>query len=117
MELHGRGEVLHITAQNLIEFRNVATHPVAIYGLGLIVVEAETKTAIFLLLPETPDIFPVWKAIVEALAVVGKQFHDARLVAVYHAYHISHLLAFNVAHFIRLAASGPVLAILDPSAA
>ena len=27
-ELHGRGEVLHITSQNLIEFRNMATRPI-----------------------------------------------------------------------------------------
>ena len=28
-ELHKRGEVLHITAQNLVEFRNMATRPKA----------------------------------------------------------------------------------------
>jgi predicted nucleic-acid-binding protein len=28
LELHQRGEVLHITAQNLVEFRNLATRPV-----------------------------------------------------------------------------------------
>ncbi len=27
LELHQRGELLHITAQNLVEFRNVATRP------------------------------------------------------------------------------------------
>ena len=35
VELHRRGEVLHVTSQNLIEFRNVATRPVAANGLGL----------------------------------------------------------------------------------
>jgi hypothetical protein len=34
-ELHRRGEVLHITAQNLIEFRNFATRPTGVNGLGL----------------------------------------------------------------------------------
>ena len=35
-----RGEVLHVTAQNLVEFRNVATRPKAVNGLGLSVVDA-----------------------------------------------------------------------------
>jgi predicted nucleic acid-binding protein len=33
-ELHRRGDVLHVTAQNPIEFRNFATRPVAANGLG-----------------------------------------------------------------------------------
>lgn len=33
--LHRRGESLHTTPQNLIEFRSVATRPVAVNGLGL----------------------------------------------------------------------------------
>ena len=119
-ELHGRGEVLHVTAQNMIEFRNVATRPAAVNGLGLSAAEAEAKAAIFEstfpLLPETPDIFPAWKAIVAALAVVGKQVHDARLVAICHVHGVSHMLSFNVAHFTRLAAFGPKLTVLDPAA-
>jgi hypothetical protein len=35
MELHQRGEVLHVAPQNLIEFRNAATRPKAVNGLGL----------------------------------------------------------------------------------
>lgn len=35
VELHRRGEVLHVTPQNLIEFRSVATRPGALNGLGL----------------------------------------------------------------------------------
>jgi predicted nucleic acid-binding protein len=67
LELHRRGEELHITAQNLIEFRNVATRPSAVNGLGLSAAEAETKAAVFEvefpLLAETPAIFPAWKAL------------------------------------------------------
>ena len=62
LELHRRGEVLNLTAQNLIEFRNVATRPKAVNGLGLSVVDAEAKAAVFEgtfpLLAETPDIYP-----------------------------------------------------------
>jgi hypothetical protein len=46
-ELHQRGELLHITAQNLVEFRNLATRPAALNGLGLSIAVAEAKAAIF----------------------------------------------------------------------
>ena len=39
--LHRRNETLHITSQNLIEYRNVATRPVAVNGLGFSCAEAE----------------------------------------------------------------------------
>jgi len=86
--LRGRGEPLYIAPQNLIEFRNGATRPAEINGLGMTVAEAEAKAelyeAIFTLLPETPDIYPAWKALVKAAGVTGKQVHDARLVAICH---------------------------------
>ena len=78
LELHRRGEVLHITPQVLIEFRNVATRPTAVNGLGLSAAGAEAKAAVFEatfpLLAETPDIYPAWKALVRALGVVGNRF-------------------------------------------
>jgi hypothetical protein len=118
-ELHRRAEVLHLTAQNLIEFRNVATRPVPVNGLGMSAVEAETHTATFEasfpLLPETPDIYPAWRALVSALGVIGKQVHDARLVAVCHVHAVSHLLTFNVGHFARLAGFGPGVIVTDPA--
>lgn len=118
-ELHRHGEVLHRTPQVLVEFRNVATRPAAVNGLGLSAVDAEalaaTYEARFPLLPETPDIYPAWKALVGALAVAGKQVHDARLVAVCHVHAITHVLTFNVAHFARLARFGPGVVVVDPT--
>ena len=118
-ELHRRGEVLHVTPQVLIEFLNVATRPLAVNGLGLSTTDAEaqaaTITATFPLLVETPDIYPAWKALVEALGVVGKQVHDARLVAACHVHGVSHLLTFNVTHFARLAGFGPGVTVVDPA--
>jgi predicted nucleic acid-binding protein len=35
LELHRRGEVLHVTPQVMVEFRNVATRPVTVNGLVL----------------------------------------------------------------------------------
>jgi len=118
-ELHRRGEVLHVTAQNLIEFQNFATRPVSANGLGLAPAAAHglraTFETTFPLLDETPDIFPAWKAIVLGLGVVGKQVHDARLVAVCHVHTVTHLLTFNVPHFARMAGFGPGVVVLDPA--
>ena len=119
LELHRRGEELHLTPQVMIEFRNVATRPTGVNGLGLSTANVETLTAgfeaKFLLLPDTRDIYPAWTALVGALGVMGKQVHDARLVAVCHAHGITHLLTFNFAHFIRMAGFGPGLVVVDPA--
>lgn len=117
-ELHRRGEMLLITSQNLVEFRNFATRPAAANGLGLPPAAAAglaaTFEAAFPLLEETPAIYPAWRTLVDALGVVGKQVHDARLVAVCHVHGITHLLTFNVGHFTRLAAAPPGVVVLDP---
>jgi predicted nucleic acid-binding protein len=119
LELHRRGEVLQVTPQVMVEFRNVATRPVAVNGLGLSTVDAEalaaTFEARFPLLAETPDIYPAWKALVGALGVIGKQVHDARLVAVCHVHAVTHVLTFNVSHFVRLARFGPGVVVVEPA--
>ena len=88
-------------------------------GLGLSGTTAEGLAAsfesAFSLLSETPDIFPAWKALVGALGVIGKQVHDARLVAVCHVHAVTHLLTFNVLHFVRMAGSGPGVIVVDPA--
>lgn len=118
--LHRRGEVLHLTAQNLVEFRNFATRPVAANGLGFAPATAATVAAgfeaTFPLLGETPAIYPAWRAVVDALGVVGKQVHDPRLAAVCHVHGVTHLLTFNTAHFARLATAPPRLVVVHPSA-
>jgi predicted nucleic acid-binding protein len=119
LELHRRGEVVHVTAQNLVEFRNLATRPKAVNGLGFSAAGAEAKAAgfeaMFPLLAETPDIYPAWKALVGALGVIGKRVHDARLVAVCHAHAVTHLLTFNVSDFVGMAGFGPGLVVVDPA--
>ncbi len=119
-KLRQRGEVLSITPQNLIEFRNFATRPTTGNGLGL---TAQAAAALagqfemeFAMLPDTPHIYPAWVVLVDALGVIGKQVHDARLVAVCHAHAVSHLLTFNVGHFARLGAAPPGVVVLDPAA-
>lgn len=118
LELHRQGEILHLTPQVLIEFRNVATRPISANGLGLSAVDAEMQAATFEnrfpLFLETPDIFPAWKALVSGVAVIGKQVHDARLVAVCHVHKVTHLLTFNVGHFVRMSGFGPGIVVVDP---
>ncbi len=118
-KLHLHGETLHLTAQCLVEFRNVATRPKSLNGLGLTPFAAEAKAtlfeSVFPLLPETPDIFPAWKALVGPLGVMGKQVHGARLVAVCHVHRVTHLLTFNLAHFLRLASVTPGVVVVDPA--
>lgn len=115
--LHRRTERLCITPQNLIEFRNVATRPIEQNGGGLSVGEAQAHSdgfeATFELLPDVPEIFTTWKRLVQDLGVIGKQVHDARLVAVCHAHSIDHLLTFNASHFNRLATFPPGIASVD----
>lgn len=117
--LHQRGERLAVTAQNLIEFRNFATRPVAANGLGLAPAVAAglaaTFEAAFPLLDEMAAIYPAWRALADAFGVIGKQVHDARLVAVCHVHGVTHLLTFNVGHFARLAAAPPGVVILHPA--
>jgi predicted nucleic acid-binding protein len=119
LELHRRREVLHITPQVLIEFRSVATRPKSANGAGLPVLDAEQHAAMFeakfSLLPDTADIFAAWKSLVAALGVIGKQVHDARLIAVCHTHSVNQLLTFNVAHFARMATFGPAVVIIDPA--
>src|SRR5688572_30030373 len=104
---------------NTVEFRNLATRPKAVNGLGLSAVDAEAKAAVFEgtfpLLAETPDIYPAWKALVGALGVIGRRVHDARLVAVCHVHAVTHVLTFNVSHFVGRAGFGPGIVVVDPA--
>ncbi len=118
-ELHRQGGLICITPQNLVEFRSVATRPIVVNSLGRSAAQAEAKAvefeAMFPLLEETPAIFPLWKALVAAEGVIGKQVHDARLVAVCHAHQVTHLLTFNGTHFARLSRFGPGVELVDPA--
>lgn len=115
--LQDQGEELRTAPQNLVEFRNGATRPAIQNGLGyspsVVEAKAEAFEALFPLLPETPDIFPAWKTLVQQAGVIGKQVHDARLVAICHVHGITHVLTFNVPHFARLSTYGPGLIVVD----
>ena len=94
-----------ITPQNIVEFWNVATRPVVNNGLGMS--HAETDSAIrriegtFVMLPDTPTIYSVWRRLVLECHVSGRQVHDARLASVALAYGIQHLVTLNEVDFRR----------------
>jgi predicted nucleic acid-binding protein len=119
--LISRGDVLRTSPQNLIEFRNCATRPVAANGLGLSPEQAQVKSqefeSLFPIVAENPDIYLAWKSLAQATGVIGKQVHDTRLVAVCQVHGLTRILTFNVQHFSRPASFVPRLVVLDPEAA
>lgn len=101
--LQRRGEIVHITPQNLIEFWNVATRQAAANGLGMSPAEAERQVEslelLFPLVPDTPDVYREWRRLVSVAGVSGVRVHDARLAAVMLANGLTHVLTFNSADF------------------
>ena len=81
----------------------MATRPVEVNGYGWTAMEAEAKVAELLrqfpLFPETPAIFPEWLRLASHHGIIGKQVHDARLVAQLNVHSVPHLLTFNVGDF------------------
>jgi predicted nucleic acid-binding protein len=114
--LHRGGKALSVVPQNLYEFWVVAPRPVAVNGLGLTAPQADAELArfeaLFTLHQDTAAILVEWRRLVAAYNVLGKNAHDARLVAAMLVHGLTHLLTFNVADFTRF----PGIAVLDPGA-
>jgi len=100
-----RRDELYVVAQNLIEFWAVATRPLINNGLGLTVAQAEQELTklktLFTILPDAADILPKWEQLIVKHQVLGKQAHDARLVAAMEVHNLTHLLTFNDRDFKR----------------
>lgn len=109
------GELLSIFSQNLIEFWAVATRPIANNGLGLSITQTGEELTnlkrLFTLLPDTADILPEWEQLVVKHQVLGKQSHDARLVAAMIVHELTHLLTFNTEDFNRYSE----IVVVDPA--
>ena len=113
--LLGRGDEVHLTPQNFIEFWAVATRPVEANGFGWTSERTATEVSDlqerFPLLPDSPEIFARWLELVKQLPVRGKRVHDARLVAVLQAHGVEHLITFNTSDF----SAFPALSLVKPS--
>jgi len=96
---------VYFTLQNIAEFWNVATRPLANNGLGFSIpstlAEVEKIEALLTLLPDTPAVYAEWKRIVVEHGVSGVKVHDARLIATMKTHGVSRLLTFDVDDFTR----------------
>jgi predicted nucleic acid-binding protein len=94
-----------LVAQNLYEFWVVATRPVKQNGLDLSTTQAVSELAKFMnqfaLYDDTPAIRFMWEQLVVKYQVIGKNGHDARLVAAMIVHKIERLLTFNGVDFRR----------------
>jgi hypothetical protein len=66
-----------------------------------IVTEIASLKQLFTLFQDTPALLPEWERLVTQYQVVGKNAHDARLVAAMDVHGIASLLTFNVQDFQR----------------
>jgi predicted nucleic acid-binding protein len=103
--LRQQGDDLCLVPQNFYEFWVVATRPVAVNGLGMSAAQAQAEVArvkqLFTVLDETPAVFARWEQLVVQYQVMGKNAHDARLVAAMLVHGVPLLLTFNVSDFQR----------------
>lgn len=97
--------MLHYTQQNIAEFWNAMTRPIARNGLGLSVVETERQVRAIetgmSLLTDSELVYREWRRIVLQHSVSGAQVHDARLAAAMYVHGVSHILTLNTADFVR----------------
>jgi predicted nucleic acid-binding protein len=104
-KLRQDGHTLHLVPQNIYEFWSVATRPSNLNGLGFTVAQVQVRVAgfkqFFSVRNDDPAIFAQWEQLVGLHAIVGKNVHDARLVAAMIVHGITHLLTFNKQDFQR----------------
>jgi predicted nucleic acid-binding protein len=102
---------LYITTQNIAELWNVATRPAANNGLNLppADVSQSFQRAIepFCTIVTEPDTTPIeFRRLLLRYSVVGKQVHDARLVAMMLGCQIENILTLNERNFRRFEPEG-----------
>jgi predicted nucleic acid-binding protein len=99
------GEPVYFTLQNISEFWNVVTRPVASNGLGFSVAvalgEVEKIERLLTLLPDAPAMYGEWKRLVVQHSVLGSKVHDARLVAAMNIHGVRRILTFDTGDFAR----------------
>lgn len=105
LRLLDEGNRLCYTPQNIREVWNVLTRPVVYNGYGLSVEDAEEAVQIsverFALLEDNPQVFQEWRRLVRTYGVMGKNVHDANLVASALAHGVRHIATLNERDFRR----------------
>ena len=109
------GETLCVVPQVVYEYWAVATRPEQVNGLGMSAVAANADVAKivqrFRLVRDEQGIFDVWRRLVAQHQVLGKNAHDARLVAAMAFHGIPDILTFNTGDFQRY----PGVRIINPA--
>ena len=100
---------LCLVPQVCYEFWVVATRPLSSNGLGMQRDLAEMQE-LFSVMRDERMVFDVWQAILGDQTILGKQGHDARLVAAMMRHGLTHLLTFNTSDFRRYSS----IQLLDP---
>ena len=116
-ELLANKHQLRTTSQNFAEFWNVSTRPTDRNGFGQTSIEANDLLrdleTLFPLLPDSSEVYPVWRRLVVDYDVLGVQVHDARLAASMIVHNVKHILTFNGTDFERYKSEGIVA--VDPA--
>ncbi len=100
------GDRLAAAPQSVAEFWNVSTRPAtARGGYGLSIADTEHRLRIIErlcdVIPDSPNLYTVWRQLVVTHAVKGAQVHDARLVAWMKTQAVAQIITFNTADFAR----------------
>jgi predicted nucleic acid-binding protein len=100
-----RSAVLCYTSQNVAEFWNTCTRPLARNGYGLSPQEADSRVRYFeermQLLADSLTVHQEWRTLLVSHSVSGVQVHDARLVAAVRVHGVKQILTFNDRDFAR----------------
>jgi predicted nucleic acid-binding protein len=103
--LHRANAALYYLSQNIVEFWNVSTRPVAQNGYGLSPAETNEVTKqiekAFILLPDVEAIHHEWRRLVFAYGISGTKVHDARIVAGMIVHGVRHILTLDRSDFER----------------
>jgi len=103
--LHRANAALYYLSQNIIEFWNVSTRPLAQNGYGLSPAETEKVAKqiekAFVLLPDVEAIHYEWRRLVFAYGVSGTKVHDARIVAAMIVHGVRQILTLDGSDFER----------------
>jgi predicted nucleic acid-binding protein len=104
-EWPNQGIVLSTSSQVLREYLVVATRPAKVNGLGLDLNDALTNVAAFRgrmrLLLESESTWERLRALIATYGCLGKQIHDANLVATALTCGVARLVTANVGDFTR----------------
>jgi predicted nucleic acid-binding protein len=102
-----RNVILCYTSQNLAEFWNACTRPLARNGYGLSPEEAHRRARFFetrlRLLSDGPLVHEEWRRLLVTHRVSGVQVHDTRLAAAMYVHGVRQILTFNASDFVRFA--------------